>query len=137
MDPTNERDDGVRARCLAMHHEIREAIRKVLELASQVKHREGDHALGLTVAMKELGLAVRRHVAEEQCALAGWLEHLEPTPGLRRRTLIEAHASEIDAIFNVDYYGSHLAMAEEAPAIAKALLAALAREERVVLEGSS
>ena len=124
---------AVRERCRAMHHDIREAIRKVLSLASQVKHREGDHALDLAGAMKELGLTVRRHIAEEQCALSAWLERLEPAPGSRRRALIEAHASEIDAVFNVEYYGSHLAMAEDAPAVARALLAALSQEETDVL----
>ena len=79
--------------------------------------------------MQDLALAVRRHVAIEQRDLLPLLERLDAWGKERKRHIEEEHEREIAAVFNVDYYGSHHAMAADAFSIARALVAALDSEE--------
>ena len=124
--------DSMLAACLPLHQEIRRDLRHVLELANQAKHHiedDLDACLELTRAMEALALAVRRHVAIEQRDLLPLLDRLDAWGAERKRHVEEEHAREIEAVFNVDYYGSHHAMAADASAIARSLLAALESEE--------
>jgi hypothetical protein len=124
--------DSMLAACEPLHREIRGEIRRVVDLATRAKHhREHDleACLELTRAMQELALAVRRHIAVEQRDLLPVLERLDAWGADRKRHIEEEHEREIEAVFNVDYYGSHHAMAADASSIARALVAALDREE--------
>jgi hypothetical protein len=135
---TDERDiQRARAEGLALHEGIRRAIARVLELGQGVKL--GDHAccLPLTDAMKELAYEVRRHVAAEQADVMPLLAEVDAWGNERQDQLKRDHEAEIEAVFNVDYYGSHLAMADEATAIAHKLLRALKHEEDVVLSAGN
>ncbi len=121
--------ESFRELCDPLHAEIRSIIRRVLDLTGRVKHHEDEAALALTDAMRDLALAVRRHVAAEQSELLPHLGTLDAWGAQRKAHIVEEHGRELEAVFNIDYYGSHLAMAEDASSIARALLRALKHEE--------
>jgi hypothetical protein len=83
----------------------------------------------LTDAMRDLALVVRRHVAAEQCELLPHLTALDAWGPQRGEHIAEQHKRELEAVFDIDYFGSHLAMADAASAIARTLLRAMKHEE--------
>jgi len=132
MTPTSSNappPDSLRDLCDPLHAEIRRTIRRVLDLTGRVKRHEDDAALALTDAMRDLALVVRRHVAAEQSELLPHLGSLDAWGAQRQEHIEKEHARELEAVFNIDYYGSHLAMAEDASSIARTLLRALKHEE--------
>ncbi len=123
----------MRRHCIAMHEEIRQAIRAVLVLAQRAMNGDGSVALPLERAMQKLAYSVRRHVVAEQRDTDEALQQLETWAADRRQLLVADHERELEAVFNVEYYGSHLAMAQDAAAIANELLESLRHEEEVAL----
>ncbi len=127
---------SMREHSLAMHDDIRRAIRAVLELSQRAMSGDGSVAEALERAMQELAYSVRRHVVAEQRDA----DQTSPFGALgekSRRLLAADHEKEVEAVFNVEYYGSHLAMAQDAASIANELLAALQHEEQVSLPPES
>lgn len=127
MNAFSEASDGA----LARHDEIRKNVGLVLDLARRTKHGEEEACLALAEAMKALALEVRRSVAAEESTLGPHLARLYGGAEQRERLERDLQA-EIEAIWNIDYYGSHLAMAAEASAIASGILAALSDEDELI-----
>ncbi len=128
---------SMREHSLAMHDDIRRAIRAVLELSQRAMKGDGTVAEALERAMQELAYSVRRHVVAEQRDADQPSKLLGPLGEKSRRLLAADHEKEVEAVFNVEYYGSHLAMAQDAASIANELLAALQHEEQVSLPPES
>ena len=123
----------MRDHCLAMHEEIRRSIGVVLELAERAMKGDGTVALPLERAMQELAYSVRRHVVAEERDADKTLQRLEAWSDEQRRLLAADHEKEVEAVSNVEYYGSHLAMAKDAAGIASELLTLLRHEEETAL----
>lgn len=132
MRPDPSPMNALRCEMDAMHEDIRMRIVAVLELAGRVKQSDANAAMLLTKAMRELAASVRRHVTAEERELGPRIDALEPRLAELRNHLAVEHANELGAIFQVDYYGSHRAMAEDARAVALQLEAALSTEETLV-----
>jgi hypothetical protein len=123
---------SMRAHALALHADIRAQVERVLKLSGEVRNAEATVALELAKAMQELAYTVRRHVVAEEREAAEVEKKLNHWGAARLALLNKDHERELSAVFNVEYYGSHLAMAEDAAAIASEILSALQHEERVL-----
>lgn len=128
MNPT------ARDNALALHEDIRSALRTTLELANRVHQADSDAERALPQAMKDLAYAVRKHVAAEQAELIPVLEKIDAWGPDRRVSLQKDHAKEVEAVWDVDYFPSHQQMADAVRGIARALLKALRHEESTVLD---
>ncbi len=123
---------SMRAHALALHADIRAKIERVLDLSRRVRSADSTVALELTKSMQELAYAVRRHVVAEERDAAEIEKKLDRWGAARLALITKDHDRELAAVFNVEYYGSHVAMAEEATAIASEILNALQHEERLL-----
>lgn len=126
-DPTS-----MRAHALALHADVRAQVAQVLALSKQVHTADAAAALEFEKAMQELAYTVRRHVVAEEREAAEVEKKLNRWGAARLALLGKDHDRELAAVFNVEYYGSHVAMAEAATAIAGEILSALDHEERVL-----
>ncbi|MBL9028708.1 MAG: hypothetical protein JNL21_41330 [Myxococcales bacterium] len=115
----------------ARHDEIRANVERVRELARRTSAGEGSAAMALADAMTALALQVRRSVADERSSLRPHLDRMRGAEQRKDRLERDLQA-EIEAIWNVDYYGSHLAMAADAEDIASGVLAALRDEDQLL-----
>jgi hypothetical protein len=137
MNESNSMTTGLLEGCAPLHRGIRDEIRRVLELAERTVGHDDAACLELARAMSGLASSVRRHVAAEQHDVLPLLERLDAWGEQRRRHLELEHERELDAVFNVDYYGSHLAMAADAASIARALLQSLRVEEELLRDADA